>query len=647
MNPVVDPLFGLNSAQREAVEHTEGPLLVLAGAGAGKTKVITHRILNLVNKGVAAEQIIAVTFTNKAAKEMRERIGSLISSGPVPHDAALPFTTTFHALGVYLLRIHGHHLGIPKAFTIYDRSDSLKIIKDALVADGHDPKQYEPRTILGVISKQKGAATTVSEYASSAVHPFGQIVASTWEGYEKRLRDDKALDFDDLLVKAVHLLAEHEEVRSWCHRTWKYVHIDEYQDTNIIQYEMTKLLLGTEKNICAVGDVDQNIYTWRGATIDNILRFEEDFPGAKLVTLEQNYRSTKTILDIANTSIKKNSRRIEKNLFTENDDGDQALLYGAYDEHDEGRFIIEMVESLHASGVPYSSMAVLYRTNFQSRVLEDTFLYHSIPYQLVGTKFFERKEVKDVLSYIRAALNPDSTTDIARIANTPARGIGKVTLLKMLEKKTETLSNAMQERVHNFYRRLEHIREGIETKICSEAMKITLETSQIEEYYLERKTEEDLERLQNVRELVTLAKRYDSMEPREGMEKLLEEVTLASDQDEHDEKSDAVTLMTVHAAKGLEFDYVFVTGLEEGLFPIERMDEGDDPEEERRLFYVAVTRAGKRLFLSYTSSRTIYGTKQANIPSEFLTDIDPGNLTTLDDTSLPTDNGGGKIVYLE
>jgi DNA helicase-2/ATP-dependent DNA helicase PcrA len=401
---------------------------------------------------------------------------------------------------------------------------------------------------------------------------------------------------------------------------WNYLLVDEYQDTNAIQFSISKLLAGAQKNICVVGDIDQNIYSWRGAQIENLLEFEKTFPGTTTVVLEENYRSTKNILDVSNVIIEKNANRIEKKLFTKQGAGEKVSLFGGYDEEAEAHFITETVQSLQRSGVPLREIAVLYRTNFQSRVLEELFLYADIPYQVLGTRFFERKEVKDVLSFLRAARNPESTSDVKRIVNTPPRGIGKVTLMRMLTEKERELTPAMQKRVSDFRDMLIRIGEYARTHAPSETIRYILTESGIEKHLSEGDSD-DKERLLNAYELVTLATKYDVFPPEEGVERLLEDAALASDQDALTENKDAVKLMTIHASKGLEFDFVFITGLEDGLFPQHITDERDDTEEERRLFYVALTRARKKIFLTFASVRTLFGSKEVQIPSDFISDI--------------------------
>ncbi|HEY1037093.1 MAG TPA: UvrD-helicase domain-containing protein [Candidatus Paceibacterota bacterium] len=639
-------LKGLNPEQKRAVLTTEGPLLILAGAGAGKTKTITHRILHLIKSGVPAEQILAITFTNKAAKEMRERVMKLIGQDSALHlpvhaysdQRGRPMMSTFHSLSVMILKESGTHVGVHKNFVIYDRGDSKSTVKEALVQLGHDPKQMDPGKILSIISKQKGDFTSQAEYeAQHGDDFFGGIVSEVWKKYDAALQKEKALDFDDLLFKCAHLLSTHQAVREFYQQKWKYVHIDEYQDTNQVQYRIAELLVGKEQNIAVVGDADQSVYGWRGADIKNILKFEEDYPRATVILLEENYRSTQTVLRAANKVIEKNIYRKKKNLFTKNEEGDKIKIYTAYDEGDEANFVANETRSQLDKGIKGSEIAVLFRANFQSRALEEAFLRKNIPYTLLGTKFFERKEVKDALSYIRAAMNQDSTADIKRVINTPARGIGKTTLLKIIEGKEHELPAAAQSKLRDFRAILSSIAAKAQKEKASDVVKYVLLISGLEKFL---KEDLDEERLENVRELATLAVKYDDMPPPSGIEKLLEEASLASDQDDMDKKTtmnnsrktqvnpeDSVKLMTVHASKGLEFDNVFVTGLEKDLFPHARRasEENMSPEqeeEERRLFYVALTRARKKLYLSHANVRTIFGSKQVTLPSEFLSDIE-------------------------
>lgn len=614
---------GLNQAQKEAVAHTEGPLLIVAGAGAGKTKTISHRIARLVERGVPAHRILALTFTNKAAGEMRERVLDLI-----PKGRGIPLLTTFHSLGVRILREFHKEVGLPERFSIWDRDDSTRALKKALEVLGLE--SMPPRAALSAISRRKGEGVSAKEYAASARNFRERAIARAWEAYDKRLVEEGALDFDDLLLKTLALLRSAPDTLARLRERYHHLTIDEYQDTNRTQYEIARLLAEPRNNICVVGDIDQNIYSWRGADIGHLLTFEKTFPNTKIVVLEQNYRSTRTILAAANAVIEKNTRRTPKNLFTENETGEPIHVYGAQNEVDEAWFVAQSAQRLIEGGMPASEITVLYRENFQSRVVEEAFLHVSVPYRVVGTRFFERKEVKDVLSYLRAALNPKGRSDIARIVGVPARGIGPTTLAKMLEGRDTVLPPAARKKVAAFKELLKHIAHAASTLPASEAVRFVLEASGIEKMYRED-NEEGRERLENIRELVNLTTRYEYEEPPKGIEKLLEEAALESDQDELDKNIPAVSLMTMHASKGLEFDAVFITGLEQGLFPSTRGDtstslsagKGRDSEEERRLFYVALTRARKRLFLSHARERMKYGSREYALPSEFLEDIDP------------------------
>jgi DNA helicase-2/ATP-dependent DNA helicase PcrA len=994
----MDYLNELNPAQKEAVLHKDGPLLIVAGAGTGKTKTLTHRIFHLIKSGVSPENILAITFTNKAAKEMRERVRAMLEDDPTfklsSSGFGIPFMSTFHSLGVHILKESGKHLNIPRHFTILDKDGSLSIIKAVVKAQGLDPKQFQPERMQWIISRQKADLITAQKYADKAGNQyFPQILASIWLEYEKELVKQKALDFDDLILKPVLLLKKHADICSYYQNKWQYVHIDEYQDTNTSQYELARMLIGKQKNICAVGDgdqcllpdtkiststgekkissikkgdevksasgngdtctaivekvkkrpykgeifeittesgavlkttpehimfanwklnsnvhfvylmyrkdkgfrigmvkgsrktgrkntrddtqigfvvrcnqekadrmwvlkvcdtkqeaqyweyfysfshgiptvvfftngrkmtlgqnfinklydeidttrsvknlfekeelsfeyphyipqgttennsgrerinirlvmfsdkrksvaqpwglsrvsinttnknlknkletsgfktrkgkrndwrleiarldygeaeriagelikIDKNlilnrtalltkekrmmflpagslrpsmniafykkgvltedaikkvekkkysgdvydlniknthnyiandiavhncIYSWRGADFKNILNFEKDYPGAKLVTLEQNYRSTQTILAAANDIIKKNKIRKEKKLFTKNTEGEKISLFAAIDEGDEALFVARKAAELINEKVNPKDIAVLYRANFQSRALEEAFLSLNIPYQVLGVKFFDRKEIKDILAFVRAGLNPDNLHDVKRVINVPARGIGKVTLTKMFAGAEDTLTPAMKERVNNFRELLIQIKKTAFNKKTSELIKFVVKETGLEDA-LKKGTDDDKERLENIYELVTLASKYDVFPPEDGMEKLLADAALATDQDSLEKEQDAVKLMTVHASKGLEFPFVFITGLEGDLFPHKKMGEANvkesQEEEERRLFYVALTRAKQKLFLSYASFRTIFGSKQVNIPSEFLTDID-------------------------
>jgi len=654
-----DYLKELNSQQKSAVLQTSGSLLVLAGAGAGKTKTLTSRILHLVKEGIKPSSILAITFTNKAAKEMRERVEKIILEDktlnlPIEINEK-PFVSTFHSLGVYILKENSQEIGLTKYFNIYDRNDSKKAIKESIIKNNLDPKQFDPNKILSIISHQKGNFVDNKKYEENIGNDyFPQIISKVWNDYEKILQTQKSLDFDDLLLKTALLLKNNSNIRKKYQEKWDYIHIDEYQDTNKVQYEISKILAENNQNICVVGDIDQNIYEWRGSNIKNIFKFEKDFPNTKTILLEQNYRSTQTILTAANQIIKKNKIRKEKNLFTENKEGDKISVFSGWTETQESRKVAEKVKNLINQNISPDEIAILYRNNFQSRVLEEAFLIEKIPYQVLGTKFFDRKEIKDIISFLKASLNPESLVDITRIINIPPRGIGKTTLLKIISNKKEELNPAIRLKVDNFYKLLEKIKEkAFSLKPSETIMYIFKETGLMEK--LKNGTEEDLERINNIMELISLAIRYDFLIDQEGIERFLEDISLSSDQDELDQKNqkkESVKMMTIHTSKGLEFNYVFITGLEDNLFPSKRNfgekkeQTESQKEEERRLFYVAITRACKKVFLSFASNRIIFGSKQTNSPSEFISDIDENLIEVEEENSGNSDNNE-KVVYLE
>jgi len=648
-----EALKGLNPEQKMAVLTTLGPVLIVAGAGAGKTKTITHRILHLIKEGVAPSQILAITFTNKAAKEMRERITHLLTENralnfPVAHTE-VPFVSTFHSLGVYLLKENCQLLGLPRHFSIFDKSDSLRLIKEILKELDINPKQFEPSKILNIISREKSDLTTVENFSGQATknaYSLAGVTAKVWRLYEDKKRAEKALDFDDLLLQSYLLLKKYPEILVYYQKRWLYLHVDEYQDTNKVQYMLTRLLAEKNRTICVVGDIDQNIYSWRGADIGNLLNFEKDYPEAKIIKLEQNYRSTQTIIAAANEVIKKNKMRLEKNLFTKKEEGKKITVFEAGNEIEEARYLAREAKRLQAEEkVKLSEIAVLYRANFQSRVIEEAMIAESVPYQLLGTKFFERKEVKDILSFLRAALNPDSLTDLKRIINVPARGLGKVTILKVFSGQRADLPPLVKQKVDSFFNLLVEIKNKIEKEKPTEVIKFIITGSGLEKELMDG-TEEDKEDLENMKELATLAHKYNHLPLGEGIEKLLEEASLQSDQDELKETEEAVKLMTVHSAKGLEFDYVFITGLEEDLFPhqklgAQRIGQAEE-EEERRLFYVALTRAREKLYLSYAEIRTIFGSQIFNSRSRFFADIDENLLEKEEQFEFRE-----KIIYLD
>ncbi len=637
-------LSGLNDQQKIAVLHKDGPLLIIAGAGAGKTKTVTHRIAHLMKQGTAGENILAVTFTNKAAKEMRERIESLLGDS-IPL-LSRPFVSTFHSLGVHIIKENAQHFGLTKHFSILDESDAISLIKEAIVANNIDPKQHDPKKFRYIISRQKGELISAEDFGDKASSYTEELVAKVWRGYESLKQKERALDFDDLLLKAVLLLKQNPEVLKRYQDRFQFIHIDEYQDTNKVQYELTRLLARAHQNICVVGDGDQNIYSWRGANMKNILNFERDYPDTTTVLLEENYRSTQTILEAANEIIKKNVYRKDKQLFTSNGLGEKITLYEAYDEGDEARFVARTVQELINQNYEPKDIAVLYRANFQSRILEEAFLQQQIPYHVLGVKFFDRKEIKDVLSYIKAAMNKESLSDIKRIINVPARGIGKATIAKIFADKVSELPAAMQRKIADFYEALDKIAEFAPTNKVSETIKYAIQVTGLE-HALANGTDEEKERLENIQELVTLSLRYDEMEGSEGLEKMLEDAALATDQDSLMKTGNAVRLMTVHASKGLEFKVVFIVGIEQGLFPHDRNSNAkpEDAEEERRLFYVALTRAGLKLYISYATIRTLFGNRQINAPGEFLYDL-PEHLV---DREYARNNNSGTVrtIYLD
>ncbi len=635
---MTDYLEGLNERQKEAVLHKDGPLLIVAGAGAGKTKTITHRIAHLISGGVNPRNILAVTFTNKAAKEMRDRVDILLYRGELETTpvcsrplggfapgviSSSPLISTFHSLGVQILKENANTLGISRYFSILDKDGSLSLIKKAAKEMGLGPKEFSPGAVQAVISREKNKLVTPDRFeVKTENHYFGEMVHGIWEKYEKKMKEQGAFDFDDLITQPVYLLRSNDRVRDYYQSLWQYVHIDEYQDTNLAQYELSKILAQKHGNICVVGDSDQAIYSWRQADYRNILNFEQNFPGTKTVLLEENYRSTKNILDAANEVIKKNKQRKEKNLFTSRGEGQKILVYGAFDEGDEAKFVTSKVrEILVDKNIRAEEIAVLYRANFQSRILEEKFLKTNIPYQVLGVRFYERKEIKDIVALMRYAVNNGDLQSMERIINVPPRGIGDVSFNKITSGQESSLPLRLQEKLREFRQVVAKSKEALLTKKLSESIKTIIELSGLQKSL--RIEEDGEERLENLKELVTIATKYDFLTPEEALDKFLTETALLSDQDSLSEQKVGVKLMTVHASKGLEFKYVFVTGLEEDLFPHRSMDPKaeNDPEEERRLFYVAITRAKDRLFISYANMRTIYGSKKINMPSRFLGDI--------------------------
>lgn len=641
---MTDTMQGLNKEQLDAVQTINGPMLILAGAGSGKTKVLTCRIAHLLQQGVRPYRILAITFTNKAAAEMRERVDRM--AGAAARDVWL---FTFHAFCARLLRYELENLsGYANNFAIYDTSDSKNLIKQVLKEMNLDEKRFPLPAIISHISNAKNALLLPDAYAREASGYYEQQVAKIYDAYQKKLQANNAVDFDDLLLLALRLLQENPAVREKYQRKFDYLMVDEYQDTNHAQYLLTKLLAAGHRNICVVGDADQSIYGWRGADIQNILDFEKDYPDAKLVKLEQNYRSTQVILDAANAVIDNNSGRKPKNLWTANGNGSEIIYYQANDERDEARYVIENMQKLQLNeGAKLGDMAVLYRTNAQSRVFEEMLIKSGIAYTMVGgTKFYERKEIKDALAYLRLLYNPHDSLSLLRIINVPRRGIGDATLARLQEYANasgqtlfEVVTNAadVPGLASRFAGKLDELSELL-FELMGEAadvpVKQLLDDVLLKTGYLEElqssKDPQDESRVENLKEMLSVTEEFAVKCERNGEEPTLEnflaDVALVADIDDAELGEEAVTLMTLHSAKGLEFPDVFLVGMEEGIFPHSRtlMDE-NEIEEERRLCYVGITRAEKHLFLSNARTRTIYGRTQYYTPSRFLQEV-PRNL---------------------
>ena len=636
MNPIFDTL---NDRQCEAVNHTKGPLLITAGAGSGKTKVLTCRIAHLLELGVAPYRILAITFTNKAAKEMKERVQNLVGA-----QADSIWLSTFHSFCAKLLRfeIDGFH-GYTRTFTIYDSSDQLVLIKDCLKKMNLDDKQFTPRSVLATISAAKNVLMDAKTFAGQADDFYQQKVSEAYALYQAKLKENNALDFDDLLFLAVRLLEEKDDVREKYQERFQYVLVDEYQDTNHAQYALTKILAAQWRNICVVGDADQSIYAWRGADIRNIIDFTRDYPDAASIKLEQNYRSTKTILNAANAVIDNNESRPRKTLWTENPSGNKVIHYQAQTEHDEADYIAGAIYNRHEiSHEPYGDMAILIRTNAQSRVLEEKLMRYAIPYTMVGgTKFYDRKEIKDVLAYLRLLYNPEDSLSLTRIINVPKRNIGATTMEKIAayaEGEGISLFEALSSpdaipvtkrartSLENFAAMIFDLLNDIDgLDVLSLIEKVLKDTGYGE--MLDKDAEHDPQgesRKENVGEFLSVAKDYMDSNPDGNLQDFLENVALVSDVDDFESSDSKVTLMTLHAAKGLEFPVVFLAGLDEGLFPHSRtLMDPEQIEEERRLAYVGITRAERQLYVTNAVTRTMYGRISAYMPSRFLGEIPP------------------------
>ncbi|WP_337518086.1 DNA helicase PcrA [Megasphaera sp.] len=636
MNPIFDTL---NDRQCEAVKHTEGPLLITAGAGSGKTKVLTCRIAHLLELGVAPYRILAITFTNKAAKEMKERVTNLVGA-----QADSIWLSTFHSFCAKLLRfeVDGFH-GYTRNFTIYDSSDQLVLVKDCLKKLNLDDKQFMPRSVLGTISSAKNVLMDAKAFAAKASDFYEQKVADVYALYQEKLRENNAVDFDDLLFLAVRLLQEKEDVREKYQSRFQYILVDEYQDTNHAQYALTKILAARWGNICVVGDADQSIYAWRGADIRNIIDFTRDYPDAASIKLEQNYRSTKTILHAANAVIDNNESRPKKTLWTENPAGNKIIHYQAQTEHDEADYIAGVIYNRHEiSHEPYGDMAILFRTNAQSRVLEEKLMRYAIPYTMVGgTKFYDRKEIKDVLAYLRLLYNPEDSLSLTRIINVPKRNIGATTMehvaayaeeqgISLFEALSSTdeipVTKRARTSLENFAAMIFDLLNDIEGKDVLSLIETVIKQTGYGDM-LDKEAEHDPQgesRKENVGEFLSVAKDYMDSNPDGNLQDFLENVALVSDVDDFESSDSKVTLMTLHAAKGLEFPVVFLTGLDEGLFPHSRtLLDPAQVEEERRLAYVGITRAERQLYVTNAITRTMYGRISAYMPSRFLAEIPP------------------------
>jgi len=640
-------LAGLNGPQREATEHSGGPLLVLAGAGSGKTRVLTHRIAYLLATGEARPgEILAITFTNKAAAEMRERVGQLVG-----RSVRAMWVTTFHSACARMLRVDAERLGYSKGFTIYDQADSLRMLKRCLSELGVDPKRFPPRAVHSKISGAKNQLIDASAYAEMQGSVFEEVVAEAFPLYEKRMLEANAMDFDDLLVRTVNAMELFEEVRERWRRTFRHVLVDEYQDTNHAQYRLLQLLAGEHRNLMVVGDDAQSIYGFRHADVRNILDFEKDFPEAEVVKLEQNYRSTQVVLSAANALIERNREGLKKELWTEEKGGELVQLSELGDEHEEARWVAAEIERLgEEHGFARSDVAVFYRTNAMSRVLEDTLNRFDVPYQVIGgTKFYERAEIKDAVAYLSLLVNPADLVSFTRIVNSPRRGIGNTTqgrlashanttglpIWEVIERIEEVpgLSGAAIKSVGRFYEIMATLRERADEQ---GPVATLLETVLNESGYLEalaaERTVEAEGRGENLEALIAGAAEFDIEREREGdsevspLEEYLQQISLYSDQDSLKEEQELVTLMTLHNAKGLEYDTVFIVGCEDGAFPHLRALEEGGEEEERRLCYVGITRARRRLYMTWARERSLFGRSERNLPSRFVDEI-PVELT--------------------
>ena len=615
-------LDGLNKEQISAVKHIDGPMLVMAGAGSGKTKVLTTRIAYLIEKGIDPYNILAITFTNKAAAEMKERITNLIGD-----KARYMQISTFHSFGLTILKKYYEYVGLSKNFTIIDSDDVLSLIKKLVKDSGFDPKHYSPKTIRNKISSAKNELMSPDELDKFTSNEIDSVVVSIYRKYQARLLSNNSVDFDDLLLLPIRIFQSHPEVLKIYQEQYKYILIDEYQDTNQVQYILTKMLSAKYKNICVVGDQDQSIYGFRGSNYRNILNFEKDYPNAIVVMLEQNYRSTKTILGAANDIIANNKNRKDKNLWTSNDNGDKITCKRCMDERDEANYIVSKISELISNGVPKDSIAILYRTNALSRNIEEVMLGENIPYKIVGSfYFYNRREIKDLISYLRLIYNTNDDISLTRIINVPKRKIGLKTIEKISLKAINnniSMFEAIDSGKELEFKKLilELIKDSKDLSL-TELVDDILDKTGIRATLEKEDSIESIARLENLEEFKSITMNFESRYGIISLEDFLNEISLVSDIEEAKDNKDVVTMMTVHAAKGLEFDYVFLIGMEENLFPHSRsIESNDELEEERRLCYVAVTRAKKKLYITSCNTRMLYGLDNHNSKSRFINEI--------------------------
>ena len=636
-------LNGLNEKQKEAVLHVDGPCLVIAGAGSGKTKVLTTRIAYLIEQKIPSYNILAITFTNKAAKEMRERLEVLVPDNNT-------FVGTFHALGVRIIRENAPILGLDRNFTIIDSDDALSIIKKIIKDNGYDPKLATPGYIRNRISKIKNEMLTNEEINKFFNTPQDQIAEKVYYDYNDILKKNNSVDFDDLLLLPVKLFINNKDILESYQDRFKYILIDEYQDTNDVQYKLSRLLASKYHNIFVVGDPDQSIYMFRGANFHNILNFEKDYKNAAVIALEENYRSTKNILDAANSVIKNNKERKEKNLWSNNGEGTKTKYLRAYDDRHEIQLVLDEIKKLLSEGYQKNDIAVLYRTNAQSRLVEEMFLKANIPYKVVGSYYFySRKEIKDLLCYLRLILNNDDEISLRRVINVPKRGIGTSTIAKLeAEAKDKGISmfQAISKGKEQLFKELIlHLTQESENLTLTELIELILEETGIrEEYENENNLESEL-RLENLEEFKSITKTFEERTGSVSLADFLEEVSLIADISEHQEQDDVVTLMTVHSAKGLEFSVVFLIGMEDGIFPHQNSFSNYGLEEERRLCYVGITRAKEKLFISNAKRRMLYGKDVINPPSRFIKEITPELLEVDNEKMLPEEQINKEELY--